>query len=213
MKRMLYAVKSCKQDMDNGCHRRILDTWGKHVGFPLRFFIGGDCVLDINDNETQLGCADLYDDLPHKTKAILKYSLDRDFDGVFLSDTDTYIIPEKLEALHFWDYDYFGVIRKPPEPRFPYLAIDRENNKTSISDSRPWASGGLGYYVSANLAKAIVDNQPNLWAEDWISGQVAHKLWDKGEITIHDSKDQENICTWHSSAFRLDMVQMYRKYR
>ena len=52
--KILVAVKSCKRDIERGCHQVIRDTWGSKLpdNFTLRFFVGEKVVCTKPDEIT-----------------------------------------------------------------------------------------------------------------------------------------------------------------
>ena len=186
MSKLLVAVKSCNQHLDLGYHQKIRETWGKDakaLGIETRFFLGGGMGKNESD-EVRLDCPDDYHSLPWKTKAICMWATGKVFDNLFLCDTDTFIVPSKLLACGFEAYDYVGKIDRPFGETFPYIAIDREGQKTSYPDCFPYASGGYGYFLSRKAFTIIADIQPMGWAEDLHVGNALGVLYNTGEITM-----------------------------
>lgn len=50
----------------------------------------------------------------------------------------------------------------------------------------PWASGGVGYFLSRSAAQLVARSEPNVWAEDMFVGQVLGPHIQNGEITAAD---------------------------
>lgn len=199
--KLAICVKSCAQDGIEGFHDIIRRTWGKDaeaLGIDVRFFIGHAAYKIPAQDEVVLSCKDDYDSLPFKTKAILKWAMFNSYDGdgydyVFLCDTDTFIIPELLLKCGYEQYDYAGRIGT----QYPIGTVFRyEDGKGKIiEDCRPWASGGLGYFVSRPLMQTIVKHyEPDHWAEDLWVGQCAAK---HGGFRIGNLVPFEQWCAWH----------------
>ncbi len=153
--KILIAVKSCARDCQNGANDAIRNTWGKGLD-GLYFFMGKSFPYP-RMGEVVLGCRDDYEGLPQKTKAILRWSIDRAYTNTFLCDTDTFVIPERLLSSGFEAYDLMG-----------WIGGNTDNGKYY-----PWPSGGAGYWLSRNAAYAII-RAPEFeeWAEDRMIGQI-----------------------------------------
>lgn len=186
---LLVAVKSCQSH--RGFHQAIRDTWGKHI--PVRFFMGGDG--EGLADETFLGCADDYHNLSYKTKAICRWSSERRYDYTFLCDTDTFVVPSRLLACGYEQYDYVGKINSEIGRTFPYTTRLREGPIEDFPECYPWASGGIGYFVSEKAARILAETEPiTKCIEDlWVS-QV---LSPRSDMKILDHKSFNNYVSWH----------------
>lgn len=178
-RKLLLAVKGCERDASNGFHQAMRETWVKDVqGADVRFFVGGGS-LSLKEDEVRLPCPDDYLSLPHKTRAILQWALDRDYDFVFLCDTDTYVIPDRLLASGFEDYDLVGL-------------FNGRIGAPNATEGRYWAwiSGGNGYWLSNRAARVIAERQHDGdWAEDRITGQALGPYFHSGEFTAFSHVD------------------------
>ncbi len=160
--KILIAIKGCERDQKNGTHQVMRNTWVQHVhGADLKFFVGHGTHGLLCD-EVRLDCGDAYLDLPAKTRSILKWSLEHDYDYIFLADTDTFVMPNRLLASGFERFDlvglFNGAIGVPYATEAKYWA---------------WISGGNGYWLSRRAAEAIASAPvTDDWAEDRITGQV-----------------------------------------
>lgn len=164
--RALIAVESCQAHRNR--HQPIRDTWFKDVCVTdKRFFMGPkldveyEAAHEVGD-EVILPINDSYEALPQKTQAICRWAIDRGFDFVFKSDTDTVFNPWTWWATDFQYHDYLG----------------GENEDDSPYGRIQFASGGAGYWLSKR-AMTIVANADNLKtnAEDVF---VAHVLRESG---------------------------------
>jgi len=194
--RLLIAIKSCKQDMDRGFHDVIRKTWGLDAfvyGANLFFFIGDNYI--INHDEIILKCLDDYASLPFKTRAILRWSLDHDYDFTFLADTDTYLKVDALMRSNFQQYDYMGVNSRPWGVPFEYTSRDRAGVEHYHPQCWPWCSGGFGVTLSRKAAEYIVAVEPSGWAEDMHVGAVLNPLYNEGKIKINSV--QQGDIAWH----------------
>lgn len=195
--KLLIAVKSCAEDMQRGAHQAIRETWGRDFkNSDLRFFIGiGDSNWILDEDEVFLLAPDDYDGLPQKTKSILKYSLEREYDYTFLCDVDTFLMPSKLMNCGFEKYDYSG--------RFGFTVplgqkyIYRDNRGIVNENAYIAASGGLGYFLSKKAAEIVVQHEPDTWAEDlWVANVLGPKIATR-EITAAHLDEFECHISWH----------------
>lgn len=198
--KLLIAIKSCVQHLDAGYHNVIRETWApdaKALGIDVRFFTGPSFQKREPD-ETVLDCPDDYDNLPKKTQAICKWATGKTYSHVFICDTDTYIIPSKLLACGFENYDYTGKIDRPFGEMFPYITVSRDGVIEKHVKVYPWASGGYGYFLSRKALGVIAYTTPIGWAEDFLTGQSLGALYNSGEITMLNTP--ANQYSWHFPA-------------
>jgi len=195
--RILLAVKSCQAHCIAGYHEAILNTWGKNVpsSVNLQFFIGDtEGYFESKDNQTiYLDAPDDYMSLPLKTKAIVRWSLWNQYDYTFLCDTDTFIIPDRLLRCGFEKFDYSG---RFGTEHLAGITFHYQDPKGNYLDCHPWASGGVGYFLSRKAAEIIVRKQPKVWAEDMFVGQALGPHIQTGVITASDLSI-ECQCAWH----------------
>lgn len=210
---LLVAVKSCQ--MHREYHQAIRDTWGRHL--ETIFFMGGS-TGDHSFDEVILNCPDDYLGLPFKTQAICKFVLDTSIDYLFFADTDTFIIPERLLKSGFENFDYVGRFGGNIFKKFYYEAPDREGRLEIHPECYPWASGGLGYFLSRKAFSIIAQSEPTSWAEDLGVGQIIGPLAAIGELKILDITNQR--CSRHRPHFHNAdeiktanwMKQMYQEH-
>ena len=196
--RILLAVKSCGQDRDKGYHRTIRDTWGKDVekeGADLLFFVGADSHVNELD-EVRVAALDEYHSLPWKTREIVRYTLSKAYDHIFLCDTDSFIIPRKLMKTGFENWDYFGINSKPLGITFSYTAPDRNRKQWRLAQCWPWMSGGIGYFLSRKAMEYVSVQEPTIWAEDLNIGQIMGPLYNEGKIKACNG-EYEGKAAWH----------------
>ena len=195
---LLIAVKSCNKHRVAGYNEVIRQTWGRDVKFPsnLFFFHGGIRLdNDVRLDEVFVGEPDNYDGLPKKTRAILRWFLRGPEPHIFLCDTDTYVIPSKLEKCGYENYDIAG----------RYGTIWPIGTTKDITDDRgvarrnvhPWPSGGVGYFLSRRAAQIVLDTPINTWAEDYHSGQATGPHIQSGELKAIDLPNFECEVSWH----------------
>jgi len=182
MTKLQIAVKSCAGHLDLGFHQKIRETWGQ--GLDVKFFIGENFRKHEAD-EVIVDAPDDYHSLPRKTRAICQWATGKAIDYLFLCDTDTYVIPNKLLTSGFENYDYAGKIDRPFGEPFPYNAINRDGQSTFYPRCYPWASGGYGYFLSRKAYTIIADKNPaGFWAEDLWIGQVLGPLYATAQIVM-----------------------------
>lgn len=190
---LLVAVKSCQRHADLGYHQAIRDTWGR--GLDVRFFMGRGDTGRYAD-ETALNCADDYESLPWKTKAILEAFLSPKqniWQYIFLCDNDTFIDPEKLLWLRFADYDYSGYFNRSAMSVFSY----RDERGNWYPRCYSWASGGIGYFLNKKAASLVVEQYPHVWAEDMYVGQVLGPYVQKSQISVKSLENFKDVASWH----------------
>lgn len=194
MARLLIGVKSCHRDRDRGDHQVIRETWGRNLPLSadLRFFVGGKQDFVLSD-ESAVDCEDDYDSLPYKTREICRWFLKTANEFVFLCDTDTFIIPNRLVSSGYVQYDYsgrFGTVH-PIGTTFEY------HDGRQLLTCHPWASGGIGYFLSRKAAQVVASSEPRHWAEDFCTGQLMGPLIQTGEIKAGDLFEFECNISWH----------------
>ena len=205
------AVKSCVQHRDAGFHQAIRDTWG--ASLDVKFFLGGPSAAS---DEISLDCPDDYHSLPLKTKAICQWAVGQDVEHVFLCDTDTFLLPNKLLSCGFENYDYVGKIDRPLGSRRRYIAVDRDGLMLEYPFAFPWASGGFGYFLSRKAFTIIANSAPYGWAEDLWVGQVLGPRYETGEIKMLHVGAEEY--SWHfpshvfKSGYDLKFGWMYKMF-
>ena len=170
-----------------GYHDVILNTWGKDIppGVDLRFFSGDAAcwMLNPGPEEVFLQVSDDYMSLPLKTKGIIEWSLQNGYGYTFLCDTDTFLIPDKLMRTSFPKYDYAGRFGAMPAIGTTFHYRDAHGD---YPNCHPWASGGVGYFVSRKAGELVARSQPEVWAEDLWIGQVLGPHIQAGTITASD---------------------------
>lgn len=196
---LLIAVKSCNKHRLEGYNDEIRRTWGMDVAPNYLLFFHGEPTFEQNvhqwSDEVILSVKDDYDSLPYKTQAILKFFLLGFYSHIFLCDTDTFVIPEKLLATGFEKYDVSGRYGSvyPIGQTFNF----RDDRGNSMPNAHPWPSGGIGYFLSRRAAQVVVDSPITHWAEDVHVGQATGPLIQSGELTACDLPNFETEASWH----------------
>jgi len=130
--KLLFAVISYQGDAQNGNNQLIRETWGKDVEGDLRFFIGRrglafvpqiDEVLVDWQKGRPCGhewwdpkencCIDFWQ---YEVREVLKWSVEQGYDFVYLCQTDTFLIPKRLMASGFEQYDIPAISYLKPYP-------------------------------------------------------------------------------------------------
>jgi hypothetical protein len=148
--KVLVAIQSCAAHRDR--HEAQRNTWLADLPLDYRFFIGQSSIAA--EDEEVLNCPDDYQSLAIKTKAMIRWALDRSYDYLFKCDTDTVVNPWGLICSGFRYYDYIGGYNADIVPFFTDKKIE-------------FASGGAGYWLSRK-AMAVLDflDAPRVAAED-----------------------------------------------
>lgn len=209
MTSLLVAVKSCKRDREAGFHHAIRETWGrdlKALGVPVIFFEGhsasqyfmahpeGKAVGTLLRDEATVDSADDYAALPHKTRGICGWASAKMFSHIFLCDNDTFVNAKALVSLPFELFDYGGHFKGGQEEiGTPFFYKDHTGE---YPNCQPWASGGMGYFLSKAATALVADTYPRVWAEDMFVGQVIGKEIQQGRMQAIALNMNRNA-TWH----------------
>ena len=171
MPKILLALESC------GKYRQRRDaqrkTWLKFMpdGLQYRFFIGMQDGAKITIPQTDeadvttLPCPDNYEELILKTRAMVCWALEKNFDFVFKTDDDTYVDATKLLASDFEGHEYSGWSRQ-----------------------RDYAQGGSGYWLGRRAMELLSRDfvpTPETRAEDAHVGKVLARY---GIYPVHDGR-------------------------
>lgn len=195
----IIAIKSCKRDLDLGCHEAIRQTWGQ-ISLPVRFFVGNGTYEYLQGDEIVVDAPDDYMNLPMKTKKICEW-----FNGkaehLYLADNDTFIRPEKFTVP--WE-DYAGCMNRLCDVG---KTAHYRDHMGDYPNCHPWASGGIGYFLSKRAAQLVAKSTPNVWAEDLWVGQVLGPEIQAGRMTARHLENFNEVAAWH---FR--RTRRYRSY-
>ena len=196
---LLIAIKSCHKDKARGCHDSIRNTWGQHAHIAdanLVFFLGYVIAAQkLENDEVVLNVGDDYDSLPFKTRNVLEYFLDHSYDYALLCDIDTFIVPYRIPSCGYKNYDYSGRFGSIYPIGETFEMQDDRNN--ILHDCHPWASGGIGYFLSREAARIVIETEPTHWAEDLYVGQALGPYIQSGHITAADLPDFEPDVSMH----------------
>jgi hypothetical protein len=142
----------------------VRDTWGSPSALApfkdfidLKFFYGTPHAErePLPDEIFLANVPDDYEHLPHKTQAICRYAVDKNYHFVFKADSDTAVDVEKLVR---------EILGRP----FHYGGYVNSINR---------CSGGPGYFLSARAARIVGNSgSPTHWAEDMFVGEVLGRV-------------------------------------
>ena len=200
--KLLLAVKSCRRDMQVGCHVAIRETWGANLpeGVDVRFFMGGDGPILMEADELLLPVPDDYWTLTPKTKGICAYTVEHGYDYVYPCDTDTYLIPSRMLESDFAHYDFsgghlchgeHGKVLGVPYPKWV-------SPLGGIADPfYAYMSGGVGQFISRKAAQVLATTDYYHHSEDVWVGQVLGPFIERNEMTGAVLVNFEGYAAWH----------------
>jgi hypothetical protein len=216
--KVLIAVISYYGDALNGAHQAIRDTWGKDLS-DLRFFMPRLARYTPQRDEVFLDVLHDYDCISHEVREIMRWSIREGYDFTFFCCNDLYIIPKKLFACGFEQYDYAGVFYPSDVPIGKTFTFNW--NGKPIENMTPWAAGGWGWFLSKKASERVVAVETN-WASagDIYVGHALSPAILNGEIVAKEIVLNNGIC-WH---YRHDtnktynpatgwMQQMYKEHQ
>jgi hypothetical protein len=115
------------------------------------------------DDELVIDAKDDYNSLPYKTKEGHRWARENGYDFIFQAFTDTYCVTSRMLTSGFEKYDYVGHFwREVP-------LLGKEMNPGC------YASGGAGYWLSPRATDLLIQEEPDIWAEDMWVGRVMTK--------------------------------------
>lgn len=160
--RPIILITSCNRDRWNGWQHSAEMSWYAewHGLVDCKFVIGRGCEYS-QPYELVVDEKDEYADVPAKNQAARKWALDHQYDYMFHACVDTWIHVPRL------------------------LSSEYGNNPCTgfLYGGNP--SGGLGYWLSAKAAHALLLAPPAPVPEDvW----VGHSLRDAGLALTHDPR-------------------------
>ena len=196
--KILVGVKSCDRDRANGCHQAIRETWGKD--FPsnvdVRFFMGmGKVTGFLKEDEVLVYAQDDLVALPLKVREMAQYTVRENYDFAYFCDVDTFVIPKRLMASGFENYDYFGRFMIDGVPQL--IKNFQDGRLGMLHDVWNYASGGVGYFLSRKAAELISTMVPVHYAEDYSVGQVLGPLTMSGELKVAYPVNFDRYVAWH----------------
>lgn len=172
MLKVLLALETCGKYRTRRFAQR--KTWLKFMPADLhyRYFTGvqdGASVTIPSDEEdvTTLLCPDGYNELILKTRSIIAWAVEREYDYLFKTDDDTYVDAHKLLASGFQHWEYSGWSRQ-----------------------REYAQGGSGYWLSRRAMLHVLhdkDGTPDTIQEDQHIGKVLQRC---NIFPVHDPRYQ-----------------------
>lgn len=207
--KLLFAVISYQGDAQNGNHDLIRQTWGKDIiGADLRFFIGRRSLAFVPQIDEVLVdwqkgrpcghewwdpkencCIDFWQ---YEVREVLKWSVEQGYDFVYLCQTDTFLIPKRLMASGFEQYDYSGYFIPEAIPIGTVSEYDVYKHRLY-----PWVDEGAGIMLSRKAVKIILDTKPDHWYYGVYIGQALGPKIQLGEIKAANLPDFWNKTAWH----------------
>jgi hypothetical protein len=160
MKKIFIIICSCNKDKSLNLRKSCRSTWlvdiPKNINY--KFFVGDGYGGD-EDDVVNLDVDDSYWGLPNKVRRIYEWLFENgiDFDYIFKCDDDTYVKTEKIHDLISDGHDFVGNV-----------FLDDESKK--------FASGGAGYFLSKSLLEKILKEKiPKRGLEDVTFSKLALK--------------------------------------
>lgn len=160
--KFLVAISSCEAYETSGMNKPMRETWLPDVapaGMDYKFFHGKGSTA--KEDVVIVDCDDSYKGLIDKFRAKIKWSVDHDYDFVFVCLADCYVRPERLVAS--CSHTYFGSVY---------------THETFGS----YCQGGAGFILSKEACSILTkDTQPlrhrdgttgDMWSEDAWAGQA-----------------------------------------
>lgn len=179
--KILIAILSCHQFRERADAQRA--TWVSDVqGADVHFFLGGGTAA--RDDEVILKVGDGYQDLPAKLIRACQWARANDYDFLYKSDDDAYVVPERLLKSGFEKRDYTGRVRGP-SGIFP----------------APYCSG-FGYWLSRKAINIIADAEWKRGINDDAEDRfVANTLLRAGIVPYHDYRYAVMTSNRHASSY------------
>jgi len=203
---------SYEGDATNGNNQLIRETWGKDVltvGADLRFFIGrrsptfipqsDEVLVDFLKYRTSCQhawwesyvncCQDFWQ---VQARSILSWSLTQGYDFTYLCSTDTFLVPRRLMATGFENYDYSGQFI--PE----HIPLGVRSTEDIYAEKRyAWADVGHGLFLSKHAANLVLREPPNYQYTDQHIAQHLGPFIERGEATAYRIPNFRNNVAWH----------------
>lgn len=120
-------------------HVPIRETWAKDCDYKI--FLGEPVKSGLSD-EVYLPCGDSYYETAFKVRAMSRWALEHNYSGLFKTDDDTYVVPERLRAAGFEKHDFVCRLLPP----------------TDINHPVPYPYGGCGYYLGERMLELAAED-------------------------------------------------------
>jgi hypothetical protein len=175
--KLIIAVKSSFQDLEEGKHDLIRGSWGNALRgrAQIKFFLGrptseiGGISKSLQptshnsyspkNDEVIVDCGDDEQSRVWKTRAICKWVVDKMVTHVLMVDADCQIFPPAVWSCGFEVADYAGHFDAEPGSITPREMIGPGGGTVLVHDSYSWADGAA-YFLSKRAAVIIADKVP-----------------------------------------------------
>jgi hypothetical protein len=167
MMKIAILIKACKTSRDAALRKKQRETWvGKWSSLcPIFWFVGNGDAQVSEESVIHVDCGDRYEDLIAKTRAMVRWAIEQDYDYCFFTDTDTFVAVEKLLKSGYEQHDYIGWCR-----------------------GRDYAQGGSGYWLSRKAMEALVADTTPTPETIWEDLHVGTVLARHGIVPHHDER-------------------------
>jgi hypothetical protein len=145
-------VSSCFRDKKNGNQQIVRDTWASKSSIPVFFLLGKSINSADREDEILVDAPDDYFGLPFKTQQGKRWARAHGYDFVFQCFVDTYVVPERLAASGFQNFNYSG-------------------NESEIygfaNEKYTFCHGGPGYWNGPKAIEVIINAPIELKRFEW----------------------------------------------
>lgn len=194
VKNCFMGILSCNKYKNRRLHQDLSNNI-----FEFMYFIGDPLLNEpiVNDNMVILPCGDGYENLPLKTKLMIKWIIDNkpNIDYIFKTDDDIKFdfvkLLENFKEVESNNLDYSGneVFTNGYNSVYHKGKCDTDINESVIYvDKSNYCSGG-GYFLSKKSAEIIIKTEisDNIIYEDHFVGKTlnSHNIFPKN-INLHN---------------------------
>jgi hypothetical protein len=175
---ILIAILACHSnghghDWGSALREAQRETWLRDAAVDYRYFLGrgeGTAAAD----EIWLDVPDNYDSLPIKSRALIAWAYEHDYDFLFKCDDDTYCRMDRLMQSGYEAHHYSGSRKMSPWFGGPI----------------EFAQGGAGYWLSRYAMEAVLAfaEKPCTWGPEDLN--LARMLKTQGILVHHDPRYQ-----------------------
>jgi len=227
--RVLFAVNSWDVAARGGFHQVIRETWGKDVApADLRFFIPRVPNYQLQSDEVFLDVSKDYEHICREVQEMLHWSVRAGYDYTMLLSTDSFLIPQKVLACGFENYDYSGdfafgecVPFGEVNPETVNCTFQTEDGYGVHRNLYNWAGTGPARILSRKATAIVAEctKEAEYWhaADDIMIGQILGPYIKRGEITAWRIPNYGAKIVWHyknteSAPYSVETGWMKRMY-